>query len=119
MDKENYDSPPHLMGNIFASLPPKQAEESCETILEGQGYRLERIISQGHVSPTDFWFDQNHGEWVILLSGAARLQFEGEEEIRLMSGDYLFIHHHERHRVTWTSPDEEAIWLALNVTPLL
>ena len=106
----------HQIGNIFTNLPQKQTEESWETILEGQGYRLERICSQGHTSPPDFWFDRNHGEWVILLSGAARLQFEEEEEIKLVPGDYLFIHPHERHRVTWTSPDEVTVWLALNVT---
>ena len=105
-----------LTGNIFSRLPRKQAEEAWETILEGQGCRLERICSQGHASPPDFWFDQDHGEWVLLLSGAARLQVAGEEEIELFPGDYLFLHPHKRHRVTWTSPGEVTIWLALHVT---
>ena len=38
--------------------------------------RIERIISHGHASPADFWYDQAQHEWVIVLKGAARLQFE-------------------------------------------
>jgi hypothetical protein len=29
--------------------------------------RIERIISHGHASPADFWYDQPQHEWVIVL----------------------------------------------------
>lgn len=38
--------------------------------------RIERIISHGHASPEGFWYDQGQSEWVVVLKGAARLQFE-------------------------------------------
>lgn len=46
----------------------------------GAGVRVERIVSQGHVTPPGQWYDQDWDEWVSLLSGAARLRVEGEAD---------------------------------------
>lgn len=93
-------------------LPPD--EESLETLLERPGIRIERIVSRGHASPADFWYDQDEHEWVFLLRGAARLRLEGpDEEIDLRPGDHLEIPAHRRHRVEWTDPAGETVWLAV------
>ena len=52
---------------------------------------------------------------MVLLSGAAGLLFEGEDEVReLHPGDYVLIPAHCRHRVAWTDPIEKTVWLALH-----
>ena len=38
--------------------------------------RIERIVSTGQSSPPGFWYDQADDEFVVLLSGSARLRFE-------------------------------------------
>ena len=40
------------------------------------GPRIERIVSEGHVSPEGFWYDQDEPEWVALIRGTAELEFE-------------------------------------------
>ncbi|MFM7159794.1 MAG: cupin domain-containing protein, partial [Planctomycetaceae bacterium] len=58
------------------------------------------------------WYDQPQHEWVIVLQGAARLQFDlGYIEMRV--GDFLNIPAFQKHRVDWTTPDEPTIWLGV------
>jgi len=103
--------------NIFGRLPvPGSAggEEIAE-LLTRPGLKIQRIVSAGHASPPGFWYDQSWDEWVIVLSGAARLRFESEPRGRALGpGDYVLIPAHARHRVDWTSPDEATVWLALH-----
>jgi cupin 2 domain-containing protein len=99
--------------NLFADLPDHFPEELFTTLLQAPGNRIERIVSQGHSSPASFWYDQPEGEWVIVLQGAARLEFE-EGAIELGPGDYVDIPAHKKHRVAWTTPDEPTIWLAVH-----
>jgi cupin 2 domain-containing protein len=50
-----------------------------------------------------------------VLSGAARLRFDGKEQtMELKTGDFVDIPAHRRHRVEWTSPNEPTIWLAVH-----
>ncbi|HEY2586734.1 MAG TPA: cupin domain-containing protein [Tepidisphaeraceae bacterium] len=101
--------------NIFDNLPPANAaEEAFRALLQTPGVRIERIVSQGHASPEEFWYDQETHEWVLLLAGAARLQFEGEAPIDLKPGSYLHIPAHRRHRVDWTDPTQPTVWLAIH-----
>lgn len=104
-------------GNLFANLPAHLPNELFEQLLTGSSFRLERIVSLGHVTPPDQWYDQETSEWVLLLSGAARLRFEDESQLREMSpGDYLLIPAHCRHRVEWTTSDMATVWLALHLS---
>lgn len=81
--------------------------------MQPPGFRLERIISAGQATPEGEWYDQETHEWVVLLSGSAGLLFEGETEIRVLNpGDYLLISAHCRHRVEWTDPERQTVWLA-------
>lgn len=102
-------------GNLFEHLPAVGSDEAFTSLLARPGLHLSRIVSHGHASPAGFWYDQPHGEWVLLLSGAARVRFEDEAQDRaLKPGDHVDIAAHRRHRVQWTSPDEPTVWLALH-----
>lgn len=98
--------------NIFKNIPKVMPEEVFQTIFESQNIKIERIISMGHKSEDDFWYDQNQSEWIMILQGKAQLEFEGGV-IELTKGDYLNIEAHKKHRVKWTPPEEETIWLAI------
>jgi cupin 2 domain-containing protein len=102
-----------LMKNLFADIPNSLPEELTTVLLESPDVCIERIVSQGHKSPEGFWYDQDQSEWVLLISGAARLEFENES-IDLTSGSFLNIPAHRRHRVAWTDPNQPTIWLAVH-----
>jgi cupin 2 domain-containing protein len=99
--------------NLFAEIPDDLPEELFQTLLGRPGLRIERIVSLGHASPEGFWYEQETHEWVLLLKGAARLRFEGEEPIDLLPGAFVDIPARKRHRVEWTDPSEPTIWLAI------
>jgi cupin 2 domain-containing protein len=100
--------------NLFAEIPTDLPEELVQTLLGAPGLRIERIVSQGHASPEGFWYDQATHEWVLLLSGAARLLLEGEGPLELRPGSFVDIPAHQRHRVEWTDPGRPTIWLAIH-----
>ena len=111
-------SAPDPFGNLFETVPDTLDEEQFEILLETESMRIERIVSTGQASPPGDWFDQAWDEWVLLLKGAARLVFEGEDTPRPLSpGDYLLIPAHVRHRVDWTDPDRATVWLAVHFKP--
>lgn len=98
--------------NLFTDLPDNLPGELVTILLEAVNVRIERIVSHGHASPPDFWYDQNDDEWVIVLKGAARLRFD-DRTVELRPGDFVNIPAHQRHRVEWTTPDELTFWLAV------
>ena len=103
------------IGNLFGGVARDLPQELVETILRAGSCRIERIVSRGHSSPAGFWYDQPQHEWVLLVSGAARLRFEDEAgEVELKPGDHLNIPAHRRHRVEWTAPDVDTVWLAIH-----
>jgi cupin 2 domain-containing protein len=103
------------MSNLFAGIPIMLPDELVETLAVGTRFRLERIVSRGHATPPGEWYDQAAAEWVVLLSGAARLRFADENEARpLQPGDWLLIPARRRHRVEWTDAGGDTIWLALH-----
>ena len=100
--------------NIFKSIPSDLNEEVLENILENKYIKIERIISKGHISPERGWYDQEYNEWVVVLKGKARILFAEDKEVSLIEGDYLNIPAHRKHKVSWTDPDNETIWLAIH-----
>ncbi len=104
-----------LLSNLFADLPDRLPDELVTTLLESAGVRIERILSHGHASLENFWYDQDQHEWVLLLRGAARLRIQDREQpIEMKPGDFVNILAHTKHRVEWTAPDEPTIWLAVH-----
>lgn len=103
------------LSNIYTEIPAKLPQELFETIISGNNFTLERIVSLGHVTPSGDWYDQNRDEWVILLQGSAKLLFRADNQILHMNaGDYCFIPAHKQHRVEWTDPQKHSVWLALH-----
>ena len=104
-----------MVANIFSGLAPDMAEEIFETLAESDAVRIERIVSNGQATADGFWYDQERDEWVLLLAGSAGLQFEGEDEPRVLAeGDYLLIPARCRHRVAWTDQQRQTVWLAVH-----
>lgn len=101
------------LNNIFNNIPEKISEELFEDIVVSQGVRIERILSQGHVSPAQGWYDQSENEWVIVLQGSGRLEFDNGQEQLLTKGDFINIPKHTKHRVVWTDPQQVTVWLAV------
>ena len=98
--------------NLLSNLPQKLPEELTTVLQDGTGVRIERIVSTGHRSPDGFWYDQTEHEWVMVLTGAAKLTFE-DQVVELLPGDSINIPARQKHRVEWTSPDEPTVWLAV------
>lgn len=89
-------------------------EEFLEKIVEEDSFFIERIISEGHVTPEGEWYDQDTNEYVLLLKGRAILEFEDGARNELQPGDYLTIPKHNKHRVKWTDPDQKTFWLTIH-----
>jgi len=102
-------------GNLFADVSAHRAQEQVTELLTAPSVVIERIVSTGHSSAPDFWYDQEWAEWVILLAGSARLLFADEEAAReLKPGDYIHIRPHARHRVEATDAAQPTVWLAVH-----
>lgn len=100
--------------NIFKiSGSEGQTNEIFEILADGSA-RIERIISQGQISPENEWYNQELDEWVVLIQGESTILFEKNIEIQLIGGDYLLIPAHKKHRVIYTSTAPACIWLAIH-----
>ena len=102
--------------NLWQSLPDARAAEQFTELLNSGNLRIERIVSYGQASPEGFWYDQEEHEWVLLMEGAAQLELEGGKLIELAPGDYCHIPAHTPHRVAWTTPNQNTVWLAVFYT---
>ena len=101
--------------NLFSNIPKTLPEELIQTLATKETVRIERIVSKGHFTKKGFWYDQEQNEWVVLLKGKAIVFFDNDlKEIELHPGDYINILPHVRHRVEWTDPNEETVWLAVH-----
>ncbi len=103
--------PANLFDLIFSDSPAN--EEITNILHQSHGVRIERIVSTGQVSPDGFWYDQEEDEWVALLDGEAQIMFEDGTVFLMSRGDHLLIPAHCRHRVTYTSSQPPAVWLAV------
>ena len=100
--------------NIFSAIPGKLDQEVFELLAGNGGVTIERIISKGQKSPESGWYDQEKNEWVMVLKGKAVLSFEDQASVQLNEGDFINIPAHKKHKVAWTDPDNETIWLAVH-----
>ena len=101
-------------GNLYRDIPQQLPDELMQTLAGAGKVRIERIVSRGHCSPPDFWYDQPEHEWVMVIKGEATLRFQqGDRLLHLSEGDYVNIPAHEKHRVEATANHLETIWLAV------
>ncbi|AJF07954.1 cupin domain-containing protein [Geoalkalibacter subterraneus] len=100
--------------NLFHNIPGSLPAELLQTLAGNAQVRIERIVSRGHSSPEDFWYDQEQHEFVLLVQGEAELEFQNPaERLRLLAGDWLVIPARRRHRVVRTDMHQDTVWLAV------
>nr|VFJ47080.1 MAG: cupin 2 domain-containing protein [Candidatus Kentron sp. FM]VFJ73204.1 MAG: cupin 2 domain-containing protein [Candidatus Kentron sp. FM]VFK08904.1 MAG: cupin 2 domain-containing protein [Candidatus Kentron sp. FM] len=100
--------------NMFEAIPDDLEREVFDILVNNGSVRIERIISNGHRSPASGWYDQEENEWVMVLKGEAMLSFYDGSCFHLHPGDFMDIPSHRKHKVDWTDPDGETIWLAVH-----
>jgi cupin 2 domain-containing protein len=102
---------------LFDGIPAHLSAELVDVLAASGSTSIRRIVSFGHVSPAGFWYDQGTHEWVMVVSGAARLRFVDEDRseriVAMATGDWIVIPAHVKHRVDWTTPDQPTVWLAV------
>ena len=104
----------HKVTKLLADLPASQTAETFEPLAQGAGVLIERIVSRGQRSAEGFWYEQPQAEWVMVVQGEAVLRWESGESSRLTAGDFVNIPAFCRHRVEWTDPHRETVWLAVH-----
>ena len=102
-----------IVNNLLQSIPTDLSEEVFETLATGSNIKIERIISKGHSTLNYEWYDQTQDEWVMVLKGKGILEYESGVTQEMTEGDCVNIPAHEKHRVKWTDPNQETIWLAI------
>lgn len=105
-----------VVTNIFANIPDTLPEELFTSLVKQDKVHIERIVSKGHSTPSNQWYDQAQDEWVIILQGQAVLIYEQNlQTLSMAAGDSVFIPAHTKHRVEWTTPDNNTVWLAVHL----
>ncbi len=105
-----------MLANIFDNIPTNLKDEQILGLIKSDKIRIERIVSNGQISPKNFWYDQNENEFVMLIEGSATLEIKtGEyiEEVKLGIGDHINIPAHKKHRVAYTDTESPTVWLAV------
>lgn len=101
-------------GSLLNHIPALLTAEISDSLVDSRHVRIERIVSRGHCSDPDFWYEQKENEWVMVVKGEARLRFEdGDKTVHLAEGMYVDIPAGARHRVEWTGADADTVWLAV------
>jgi cupin 2 domain-containing protein len=104
-----------LTGNLITDLPINADDpESFETLINTEEILIERIVTNQSFSAPGNWYNQERDEWVLLLQGRAKIEFEKKEMHSLEKGDFLFIPAYKRHRVNVVSKSPNCIWLAIH-----
>lgn len=101
------------MTNIYSDIPDNLPSEVFEDLLTTKSLRIERILSHGHSSPEEGWYDQAENEWVIVLKGQGVIEFEDGVIETLSEGDFINIEAGVKHKVVSTHPGEVTVWLAI------
>lgn len=101
------------MSNIYSDVPSSIPDEIFNDIITTENVRIERIISHGHSSPEQGWYDQDENEWIMVLEGQGVIEVEDGRVVTLSKGDYINIAAREKHKVVGTDRDVVTIWLAV------
>ena len=98
---------------LLGEAEANSSEEILETLVSRDGVRIERIVSTGQHTPDETWYQQDEHEWVVLLQGAARIEYADGAVVPLGTGDHVLLPAGCKHKVQWTDPDATTIWLAV------
>ena len=100
-------------GSLHEGTAPEQGAESFVELARAGGARVERIASRA-VTDGD-WYEQAWPEFVLLVAGGAALAFAYGTTRELKPGDWALLPAQCRHRVAWTDPAGETLWLAVHL----
>ena len=106
-----------MKNNILENFPVDLSDEVFETLAQSQYCKIKRIVGLGHATPDGECYEQSQNEFVIVVQGAARLNFiDSGEMVDLTVGDYVSIPAGVKHRVVWSDSSEPTVWLAVYFT---
>ncbi len=92
-----------------------EKDENIYNIFESKNIKIERIVSWGQSTPNDFWYNQPHDEWILLLNGEACIAYDDNRTFNIRHGDYMLIPAFQKHKVTHTSSEPKCVWLAIHL----
>jgi cupin 2 domain-containing protein len=102
-------------GSLHKGDSPLAGAESFKELTRAGGARVERIASRAVINGD--WHEQAWAEFVLLLAGSAALEFADGATRELKPGDWALLPALCRHRVAWTDPAGETLWLAVHLPP--
>ncbi len=100
--------------NILANVPDIFDKEIFQCLAESEHVKIEKIVSKGHTSPKTGWYNQDWDEWVMVIEGKAIISFADGHSLTLKKGDFITIPAHKKHKVDWTEPETNTVWLAVH-----
>lgn len=102
----------YLRGRLRDAAEAPASGERTDLIVAFGNALVEQIQSGTLERPADY--EQRQDEWVVVLSGGAKLVVDGDE-VELAARDWLFLPSWVPHRLVETEPGTE--WLAVHVHP--
>ena len=94
--------------NIFDNTNKRLAKELVETLASSSHMRVEKITTPASSTPSQV-YDQNEGEFVMLVDGYAELELQ-KKTVTMGKGDYINIPPHSKHRIL---RNDKTIWLCV------
>jgi cupin 2 domain-containing protein len=98
-----------IRGRLLQPTDAPSVGERNEEIARLGGVVIEQILSGSLPAPLSY--DQDHDEWVVVQTGGAVLEVDGER-LDLGAGDWVLLRAHERHRLIEVRPGTS--WLAMH-----
>jgi len=102
-------------GSLHEGAALEQGAESFVELAHAGGARVERIASRAVTDGA--WYEQAWPEFVLLVAGNAALEFADGTTRELKPGDWALLPALCRHRVAWTDPAGETLWVAVHLPP--
>ncbi len=102
-------------GSLHDGAAPVAGGEGFSELAHVGGARVERIASRAVTDGA--WYEQAWTEFVLLVAGSAALEFADGNRRELKPGDWALLPAQCRHRVAWTDPAGETLWLAVHLPP--
>ena len=102
-------------GSLHQGTAPEQGTENFVELARAGGARVERISSRAVTKGA--WYEQAWPEFVLIVAGNAALEFADGTTRELKPGDWALLPALCRHRVAWTDPAGETLWLAVHLPP--
>jgi cupin 2 domain-containing protein len=96
-------------GRLKAPDAAPASGESISVLASGRGWRVEQLLTGSLSAPIEDLLD--HDEWVVVLSGAAVLDIDGDV-VTMGTGDWIYLRAGVPHRVRSTEPPTS--WLAIH-----